>query len=153
MLATNGYLIEGGEIWLPHLECTNSAIIEHQLILSKYYSWRFESNLKLNPLWTATNNVNTELLKCPANMTNETQMKTYHDYSNEPFIVLTFQQNDKFHLDNLDDNNKLDTDINVDLSLKKRKRNFIDNTLKSPVMSIKTKIQPMKSKTTVDNEK
>lgn len=89
-MATN-YLAPNGRIILPNLGCVKELIDSQYSHLSIWF--RIElleiAERNLNPLYFATETVERELLKCPDNLTNETQMKPLYDFSNSPFYVLT----------------------------------------------------------------
>ena len=87
MLACNGLLKNGGKIILPNLQCIKESLEDSFDIISPYYEINFIDK-DSNPLFTATDKVRRELMKCPDVMTNETQMKPLFEYSEYPFFSL-----------------------------------------------------------------
>lgn len=87
-LASEGMLSRGAQIWLPNLQCIDQSIRDFGAILQQYFYIRKECSPESNPLCRATDDVKAQLLLCPDNLTNETQMKPLFDYSDEPFWVL-----------------------------------------------------------------
>lgn len=88
MLAKSGILTKGGELWLPHLSCVTDSLDEFKEALALYYSIDFVENPLENPLYLATEDVESELIRCPDLLTNTTQIKPLTDHSSTPFYVL-----------------------------------------------------------------
>jgi len=82
-------LTTGGKLWLPHLDCITKEIEEYSEIIQAYYQVTLVDNCQENPLYVATEHVNEELLRCPDNLTNETQMQPLYNHSKYPFVCLT----------------------------------------------------------------
>ena len=85
------YLAPNGQIILPNLDCVKERIDSQHTHLSTWFRIEFLeiAERNLNPLYLATDDVEAELLKCPDNLTNETQMRTLYDFSSSPFYILT----------------------------------------------------------------
>jgi hypothetical protein len=77
-----------GEIWLPNNSYVQEMLQKHQEILSRYYTWRAIHDPKLNPLYHSTDYVKEELLKCPDNITNDTQIPYLLSAADGPFVCL-----------------------------------------------------------------
>ena len=77
-------LKQRGTIWLPRMNYVSQMIDQNHSILSECYDWDVVTNPIENPLYQATELVVDELLTCPDNVTNHTQMR-YFDATG-PFI-------------------------------------------------------------------
>ena len=88
LFAKSDLLAEDGAIWLPHLEVVDELLEQYSNNIEQYYDIVYVNNPKENPLYKATENVTSTLRECPDNLTNETQMKPYFDFSDYPFICL-----------------------------------------------------------------
>ena len=89
MLAENEILVKGGKLWLPNLDCVQCSIDDFRAEIEKYYVIEAVEDPNLNPLYAATENVETELLRCPDHLTNETQLRPLLIYSKTPFLTLS----------------------------------------------------------------
>jgi hypothetical protein len=79
----------GGQIWIPHLDCTSNLLNDYFInSIDPFYDCYLEADANNNPLYEATEYVEQQLLLCPDNYTNKTQMKPYLDYSEHPFLLL-----------------------------------------------------------------
>ena len=87
-IATESILSPGGKIWLPNLQCIEESLEENSDSIKEHFTVRLISDAKENPLYAATERVTEELLRCPDNLTNETQMKPLFSHSSSPFYVL-----------------------------------------------------------------
>lgn len=85
----------GGKIWLPNLSCIEESIKENKILLEQSFQIAVVSDVNKNPLYQATEYVTEELLLCPDNLTNETQMKPLLAYSSSPFYMLTLKETRK----------------------------------------------------------
>lgn len=74
LLITKGLLKENGTVWLPHLDHVDAMLQKFSDVLSEYFTWTIENNPLKNPLFRATDDVSEQLLTCPDNLTNETQI-------------------------------------------------------------------------------
>ena len=74
LMVSKGMLKQDGSVWLPHLGHVDAMLQKHADILCQYYTWTVEEDPLSNPLYKATNDVRDELLRCPDNLTNETQI-------------------------------------------------------------------------------
>ena len=74
LLLDKGLLKDTGSVWLPHLDHVDAMLEKFSDILSRYYTWTIISNPVENPLFRATDDVSEDLLRCPDNLTNETQI-------------------------------------------------------------------------------
>lgn len=81
-----GLLNEKGTVWLPHVQHVTDMLAAHHDDLSPYYTWRIEANASANPLYSATEGATEELLLCPDNLTNATQVKPLKEGG--PFYAL-----------------------------------------------------------------
>jgi hypothetical protein len=88
------------------LDCIEEQIEEYKEILSRYFTIELPSSFTSNPLYSATNHVEKELLRCPDTLTNETQMRPLLEYSNTPFYCLTVKKNWK-ELDQVKNSNPM----------------------------------------------
>lgn len=59
-------------------------ITKYSSILKKHYEWHLSSTPNENPLFSATDIANSELIRCPDNMTNSSQFKYLLEY---PFYI------------------------------------------------------------------
>jgi hypothetical protein len=84
-----GILSTGGKLWLPHLENITQEIEEYSEIIQAYYKIELVANCQENPLYRATEDVTEELLRCPDNLTNATQVQPLWNHSKYPFVLLT----------------------------------------------------------------
>jgi hypothetical protein len=89
-MAKHKMLQKGGEIWLPNVRSVDEAIARNLLQLEQFYDVVevSTSHLYLNPLYAATDLVNSELLLCEPSLHNENQIKYLTDYSTFPFYLL-----------------------------------------------------------------
>jgi hypothetical protein len=81
----------GGKIWLPHLDCIQEQLDSNKELLNKYFEIETTSHCDENPLYAATDNVESELLRCPDILTNVTQIRPLLDHSDKPFYKLTLR--------------------------------------------------------------
>ena len=88
MLVSADILKPNGRIYLPNLECVDGALECYGKELSEHYTWDYVRRPKDNPLFRATERVSEELMKCPDNLTNDSQMLPLLNYSDTPFVVL-----------------------------------------------------------------
>lgn len=90
MFAEQRMLNHEGKIWLPRLQCIDDALGDAQEVIETYYDIGYlsEEELDLHPLYRATSTVTAKLMECPDKLTNDTQMKPYHIYSQSPFYFL-----------------------------------------------------------------
>ena len=91
-IAKNGLLKKGGKVLLPNLSYTDEALKEFEHLLEPYYNITTINDPKENVLYLATESVTADLLKCPDNITNETQIKPLLNHSENPFYVLQLRQ-------------------------------------------------------------
>lgn len=100
-LANDGFLAEGGKVWLPNLP-TILAEVEgvYQNDLNKFFEFTDVESADRNPLHRATKIVERELLSCPDALTNETQMRPLYESSNKPFLLLEVRKRwrDNLHI-------------------------------------------------------
>ena len=89
MLAENDLLKKGGKLWLPNLDCVQCSLGDYKEEIEKYYTIEAVEDPNMNPLYAATENVETELLRCPDSLTNETQLRPLLIYSTTPFLLLS----------------------------------------------------------------
>ena len=82
------HLSTKGKIWLPNLQCIEESLTEFKEEIVKYYDIKLIADAMENPLYAASENCERELLLCPDNLTNETQMKPLLSHSSHPFYVL-----------------------------------------------------------------
>ncbi len=101
-IATESILSPGGKIWLPNLQCIEESLEEHSDSIKEHFTIRLVSNAKENPLFAATEQVTEELLRCPDNLTNETQMKPLLSHSSSPFYVLELKVKDSEYVTDTD---------------------------------------------------
>ena len=87
-IARKNLLKKGGKILLPNLNCTQDKMEEYKSLLSQYYIISTISNPRENVLYLATETCKADLLKCPDNLTNETQIAPLLNHSDHPFYVL-----------------------------------------------------------------
>ncbi|KAJ1411527.1 hypothetical protein B484DRAFT_482627 [Ochromonadaceae sp. CCMP2298] len=87
-LAREGKLAQGGQIWLPNLDCIQVSLTDFADDLHPYFTIALASDPKENPLYLATEDVEEELLRCPDALTNETQLRPL---GTQPFYVLTLR--------------------------------------------------------------
>eukprot|EP01039_Chlorochromonas_danica_P000646 gene646-701_t len=89
-LLQEDFLTSDGKIWLPNLQCITESLSDAHDILMKHFKIRLASSADMhaNPLYSATNLVERELLSCPDALTNETQMRPLLEHSIYPFYVL-----------------------------------------------------------------
>jgi hypothetical protein len=80
-----GILSSSGSLWLPHVDHVEEMISSHSEELSQYYSWSLIADPESNPLYSATEKVTDELLRCPDNLTNTTQIRPLIQSSGGPF--------------------------------------------------------------------
>ena len=59
--------------------------------LTRYYHIEQPRDFGENPLYRATELVESELLRCPDKLTNETQMRPLMQFSDTPFYCLTLK--------------------------------------------------------------
>lgn len=87
-------LAPGAVVWLPNLSCIEESLQTFREYLEPYFIIRKESNASLNPLYTATEHAEDELLRCPDLITNKTQVVPIkqHCRSDELFFVLELRQ-------------------------------------------------------------
>lgn len=81
-------LKKGGTVWLPYLQCVQDSIKVFKNDLSPYYFTQLIPNPRKNPLFVATDIVESELIRCPDMLVNETQIRPLNDFSDTPFCVL-----------------------------------------------------------------
>lgn len=91
-IATENILSPTGKIWLPNLQCIEESLEDNSDVIKEHFTVRLISDAKENPLFAATENVTEELLRCPDNLTNETQMKPLLSHSSRPFYVLELKE-------------------------------------------------------------
>ena len=77
---------------LPNLDCVQEAIETFADTLRAPYIINYLEDPVDNPLYEATETVTKELLRCPDNLTNETQIKPLYDFSKYPFYQLTAKE-------------------------------------------------------------
>jgi hypothetical protein len=82
----------GGRFWLPNLKCVADALVEFKAVIEEHYEVEYIAKPEKNPLYSATQTVELQLLRCPDKLTNETQMRPLLDHSAFPFIVLKRRQ-------------------------------------------------------------
>lgn len=87
--ASKKVLNVGGQLWLPNLQCVRDSIAEFDTEVYQYYKVELSAHPDSNPLYVASDNARSELLKCPDKLINETQMAPLWKESNTPFYVLT----------------------------------------------------------------
>lgn len=85
-------LAENGTIWLPNLTCITDPIDRHLSVLEPYFDVFFVENPKKNPLYRATELVDSDLLRCPDALTNETQLRPLLAHSHQPFVALVLKR-------------------------------------------------------------
>ena len=83
-------LAEGALIWLPNLQCIQESLDNFRQNLEPYFNINKESDARLNPLYTATDIAEEELLLCPDLITNKTQVIPLKEHArdNNLFYVL-----------------------------------------------------------------
>ena len=74
LLVERGMLKSTGSVWLPHLDHVDAMLQKFSHILCQHYTWTIEEDPVANPLFKATDDVSDELLRCPDNLTNDTQI-------------------------------------------------------------------------------
>ena len=77
---------------LPNLDCVQEAIETFADALRGPYIINYLEDPVDNPLYEVTETVTKELLRCPDNLTNETQIKPLYDFSKYPFYQLTAKE-------------------------------------------------------------
>lgn len=87
-LAVENVILRGGRIWLPNFQVVNELVEEFRESIEEEYVIEFTSNPLDNPLYAATEKVEALLKLCPDEITNKTQVKYLHAFSDTPFIVL-----------------------------------------------------------------
>ena len=97
MLAENDLLKKGGKLWLPNLDCVHCSLGDYKEEIEKHYTIEAVEDPNMNPLYAATENVETELLRCPDSLTNETQLRPLLIYSRTPFLVLSRRHTPLIH--------------------------------------------------------
>ena len=73
---------------MPNLNCTQDKMEDYTLLLSQHYRISTISNPTENMLYLATETCTTDLLKCPDNIINATQIAPLLKHSDRPFYVL-----------------------------------------------------------------
>ena len=68
-----------GTVWLPHVQHVTDMIDTYFDDLAPYYKWSTVADPMLNPLYSASENATEELLRCPDNLTNATQVQPLQD--------------------------------------------------------------------------
>ena len=91
-MALDHVIRAGGRFWLPNLKCVADALVEFKSVIEEHYEVEYIAKPEKNPLYSATEQVERELLRCPDKLTNETQMRPLLDHSAFPFIVLRRRQ-------------------------------------------------------------
>jgi len=86
-------LSKNGKVWLPNLKCIEESLEDFNVIITEYFDISLVSDALENPLFLATENVEKQLLLCPDNLTNKTQIKPLLANSSKPFYVLTLKKN------------------------------------------------------------
>jgi hypothetical protein len=79
-------------LWLPNNSYVHEMILKHSNLLSEYYTWSAIPNPSLNPLYAATDLCVDELLLCPDNLTNETQISYLMTSPGGPFLCFQPKQ-------------------------------------------------------------
>lgn len=87
-----GLLSKSGKVWLPNLKCIEESLEDFNSVISEYFDVSLISDSKENPLFLATEDVEEQLLLCPDNLTNKTQIKPLLANSSQPFYVLTLKE-------------------------------------------------------------
>lgn len=95
--AKHNVLSQGGVLWLPHLEHVDTMIDDNSAELADYFVWDLVKDPSENPLYLATDDVNEELLSCPDNLTNATQIVPFQEMGGGPFYC--FRRIDGLHID------------------------------------------------------
>lgn len=89
-MAEKGLLSKGAQIWLPHIPSIRENIEHNKKKLNEYFEIAQEGRVMKNPLYAATETVEKELATVkPASLTNENQIEYMHQYSDNPFYLLT----------------------------------------------------------------
>ena len=83
---------ENGKIWLPNLPCIEEQLSEAMAILDQYYLIELPTTYLDNPLYRGTEGVESDLLKCPDALTNETQLRPLLEHSTTPFYRLSLKR-------------------------------------------------------------
>lgn len=73
--ASLGMISKNGSIWLPHAHYVEQMLEKHQDELARHFQWKLVSDFGECPLFQATDDVATELEKCPDRRTNENQIE------------------------------------------------------------------------------
>ena len=81
-------LSPGGKIWLPNLQFVGEAISVNRLRVETQFTVHEIPEPLLHPLYVATENATEELLLCPDNICNETQIPPLLVHSSYPFLAL-----------------------------------------------------------------
>jgi hypothetical protein len=89
MLSDTNLLRKGGKVWLPNLECVHDSIDKFRDVIERHYTIEVVGDPMLNPLYAATETVETQLLRCPDVVTNVTQLPPLLVYSANAFVLLT----------------------------------------------------------------
>jgi hypothetical protein len=79
-------------LWLPNNSYVHEMISKHSNLLSEHYTWSAVSDPTLNPLYAATDLCVNELLLCPDNLTNETQISYLMASPGGPFLCFKPRQ-------------------------------------------------------------
>ena len=86
----DGLLKVGGRLILPCLQNIKQGIEDNKMLIAKHYTISYLSNPGDNPLYVATDMVESVLLQCPDAVTNETQLPPLLLGGNSyPFVELT----------------------------------------------------------------
>jgi hypothetical protein len=89
-----GLLKRDGTVWLPHVQHVTDMLDTFYDDISPFYKWSVVVDPHANPLCSATESVQDELLRCPDNLTNATQLKPLHP--DGPFYALRpLQENEE----------------------------------------------------------
>lgn len=114
-----------GAIWIPNNSYVGEMIMKHYDVLFQHYAWSIIKDPELNPLYSSTENVTEQLLLCPDNITNATQIRHIESSPGGPFICFLPRKDQEISgipRNNLDSSNSSNNNSNNNKN-KKNKSN------------------------------